>query len=159
MEAPLPNIPETNSFLRDVCPHVLKDGNISSDEADFIIHCIQRGLTVTVTRDDTILFEGQSYRLSREDSERYKKSKDHLDRITKAALNREDDVLAEQYRSYKPLFPNGGRGLRSAAGDISEVRSLTGIGGPLTNRTWQFTSLVARLPKRSSGTEKDFMLF
>ncbi len=129
----LPKSPQTNSFLKDVCHKILKSGEITPAAKEFFIKCIQNGLTTSVIRDGKVIFDGTPYWLS-------ENSKQHFDGIIQAALNQPDDLLAEQYRTHQPLFPNTGSGLRMAASDIPEVLDLTGR-KLISHQKWLLTSL------------------
>jgi HEAT repeat protein len=130
----LPNLPERQIFLKGVYHTLLKRGHINETGRDFIIRCIQSGLTTSITRSGTLIHEGVTYTLSPE-------SKQHLSAITEASLQ-QDDRLAEQYRSYQPLFSNNKVGLRMAASDIADVPSLAGSDS-LSGGCWRLTLLTS----------------
>jgi HEAT repeat protein len=136
----LPTLPERQSFLKDVYHTLLKRGYIGEIGRDFIINCIQSGLTTTITRSGNIILEGVAYMLSPD-------SKRHLSAITQAALSQQNDKLAEQYREYLPLFPNNKVGLRVAANDIGGVLSLvepeSGGSDSLSGGCWRLTLLTS----------------
>jgi HEAT repeat protein len=130
----LPALPERQAFLKAVYHTLLKREHINEIGCNFIINCIESGLTTTITRSGTIIHEGVPYMLSAE-------SKPYLNAITEAALQ-QNDRLAELYRCYQPLFPNNRIGLRIAASDIAPVSSLAGSYS-LSGGCWRLTLLTS----------------
>ncbi len=145
----LPQSPETQSFLKDVCHKILSDGEISLLERDFIIKSITRGLTTTLTRSGNIILEEQTYPLS-------EASQPYLAEIGRAALSLKGDVLVVPYRNHAPLFSNSGMALRKAASDIENMRSLVNTKEILEYQGGMFTCLSAQTSGQSSET---FLLF
>ncbi len=114
----LPECLETKSFLAALYRKVLSEGELTLISEDFIILCIRYGLTTSATREGKIIFDGTTYQLS-------KSSKKHLEAIMGEAIRQPDDLLAAQYQTHQPLFPNTDSGILVAASDIPDVRSLT----------------------------------
>lgn len=130
----LPNLPETRSFLKNVYHTLLKKGHIDAAGRDFIVHCIQSGLTTTITRSGKIMLEGMTYETSPE-------SQEYLGTIIQSSLSQQSDKNAQQYREHSPLFSNSKVGLRIAASDIEQVLSLVGTNS-LMEEYWYLTILT-----------------
>ncbi len=126
----LPNISETQIFLKEICKSILKSGVINEYESKFILNCIKKysfTFTVSVSKESEIegkiIFEDRSYEIFTTDNSTSKIVS--LEEFATKLLVETDDPLAEQYKTHTPLFSNKGVGLKIAASDINNVSSIT----------------------------------
>ncbi|MFP3012290.1 MAG: hypothetical protein ACEY3D_04940 [Rickettsia sp.] len=126
----LPNISETQIFLKEICKSILKSGVINEYESKFILNCIKKysfTFTVSVSKESEIegkiIFEDRSYEIFTTDNSTSKIVS--LEEFATKLLVETDDPLAEQYKTHTPLFSNKGVELKIAASDINNVSSIT----------------------------------
>ena len=136
---------DSKVMFKQVYHKIVQDlQHISPTKKQLIINFINEGFTTSLTREGELILDGKKYKIQDQSMQLL------LEEIAKAVINQDSDILANQYRDYKPIFPqSGGIGLKKAACDIEQVTSLLSKNYTLNNREWMLTSLI---PERSEGT-------
>lgn len=115
-------------LMQDLYHHALLDESISKVESIFIIKCITiLGFNNIISNpkinnagniEYSILFDNKKYIFIGEENLKY------LESFASTALFTGRDQLSTQYINNEPLFPNTGSGIKIAASDIKECRSI-----------------------------------
>jgi len=128
---------EAKVFYKKVYHKLLEDGQVTSLEEELLIKFINQGLTTSLTRSGEIIFEGKRYKLKGEDIELA------LEKIAKTVIEQQQDVLATQYKQHEPIFKISSLkgGMKQAAADIKEIRSIVDSRHALKIESWLLTKL------------------
>ena len=128
---------ETKLLYRKICHQMLEDEKITPQEEELMIKFINQGFTHALTRSGEIIFEGKHYKLKGIDIE------SALEKIAKNIINQQQDILACQYKENEPIFlkSNHQGGMKEAAADKKDVRSIVDSRFQLKNDSWLLTTL------------------
>ena len=128
---------EAKTFYKKIYHKLLEDEKITSLEEQLLIKFINQGLTTSLTRDGEIIFEGKRYRLKGDNIDFA------LEKIAKTVIDQQQDTLALQYKQHEPIFKISSLkgGMRQAAADIKEIRSIVDSRHVLKIEFWLLTKL------------------
>jgi len=128
--------PEAKIFCKKILHTLLEDNKITPLEQQLIIKFIQQGLTTSITRGGEMIFEGRQYKILDTNAEL------GLEKIAKTIIRQQQDPLAQQYKDHKPIFKKASlRGMKQAAADVNEVRSIMDSRYTLGSDFWILTRL------------------
>ena len=126
--------PEAKSFDRKVCHKLLEQEQMTPLELSLLI---KQGLSVSLTRDGEIIFEGKRHKLKGDYIPQT------LEEIAKIIISQQQDIFALQYKQHQPIFTksNVQGGMKEAAVDLKKVESITDKRRLLKNDSWLLTVL------------------
>jgi len=140
-----PSIVNFSSEIKNVCKKIfhqlLQDEEITPLKEELIIKFINQGLTATLTKNGEVIFQGKRYKLKGDNVEL------SLERIAKTIIAQQQDILAAQYKENKPIFKRSYEkgGMKEAAVDIEEVRSIVDSRKILQSDFWLITTLKPKI--------------